>query len=209
MKTHIFKTAEMTPEYIEMAAQAIGEGAVAVFPTDTVYGIGTAAFDEDAIGRIYRIKERPAGAALQILTGTVAQAREVTAWNQDAQKLADKFWPGALTMILKPSEKGLPLRRGFAGLGLRVPGNPFLVQLLSAMPCPAASTSANLHGQPTLTAEEDILNTFDGKTDFIFLGGTLSPVASSVLDLTAEPKLVREAAVSKAELEETLGRTIL
>lgn len=209
MKTHIFKTAEMTPEYIRLAADAVGAGAVAVFPTDTVYGIGAGAFNEASIARIYQIKERPSGAALQILTGTAAQAQEVTAWTEDAQKLADAYWPGALTLILKPSAKGVPLLRGFAGLGMRVPGNNFLVELLSAMPCPLAGTSANLHGQPTLTTEEDILNAFDGKTDFIFLGGTLSPVASSVLDLTAEPKLVREAAVSRAELENTLGRTIL
>jgi len=76
-RTHIFKTMEMTDEYLEMAARAVDGGAVAVVPTDTVYGIGTGAFCEPSIEKIYRIKERPAGSPLQILTGTLAQAREV------------------------------------------------------------------------------------------------------------------------------------
>lgn len=209
MKTRIFNVSSLTKEEIAACAKAVGGGAVAVFPTDTVYGIGTNAFNESSIQYIYHVKERPASSALQILTGTARQARAVTQWTPDAQKLADAFWPGALTVILPPSKEGQPLRRGFAGLGLRVPGNAFLVDLLSAMPAPMASTSANIHGQPVLTEEKDIVRTFDGKADFIFLGGTLSPVASSVLDLTSAPKLIREAAVSRAELEAVLGRPIL
>lgn len=204
-RTHIFKTLEMTEEYLDMAAHAVDGGAVAVVPTDTVYGIGTGAFCEPSIGEIYRIKERPAGSPLQILTGTIAQAREVAVFSEAAEKLAAAYWPGALTAILPPAEKGRPLTRGFAGLGLRVPGNAFLVSLLARMKAPLACTSANLHGQPVLTDEQTILETFDGKVDFIFLGGTLSPTASSVVDLTAEPLLLREGGVPRAELEKTLG----
>lgn len=209
MKTQIFKISQMTGDLLSQAAQAVTAGAVAVFPTDTVYGIGTNAFNESSIFRIYDIKNRPPVSALQILTGTIPQAKEVVQWGDKAQKLAEAFWPGALTIILPPSAKGEPLRRGFAALGLRVPGNEFLVKLLSLMGAPMASTSANLHGQPTLTKEEDLLNTFDGKTDFIFLGGTLSPVASSVITLAEEkPRLLREAAVSRARLEQVLGEKV-
>lgn len=209
MKTRIFNISDITPAQLSTAAKAIAAGAVAVFPTDTVYGIGTQAFNEGAIQTIYQLKNRPAASALQILTGTVEQVRMVAVWPQSAQLLAEKFWPGALTLILPASEKGRPLLRGFAGLGLRVPGNAFLVRLLCAMGAPMASTSANLHGQPVLTQEKDILETFDGKVDFIFLSGTLSPVASSVLDLTGKPLLLREEAVSRADLEAVLGGTIL
>lgn len=204
-RTHIFKTLEMTDEYLDVAARAIDAGAVAVVPTDTVYGLGTGAFCEPGIAEIYRIKERPANSPLQILTGTVGQAREVAAFSQAAGKLAEAYWPGALTAVLPPTEKGKPLTRGFAGLGVRVPGNAFLVSLLARMNAPMACTSANLHGQPVLTDEQTILETFDGKVDFIFLGGTLAPMASSVVDLTAEPVLLREGGVPRAELEKTLG----
>lgn len=209
MKTRIFNVSEMTSPQIAAAAADIGNGAVAVFPTDTVYGIGTNAFNESSIQSIYRLKERPAGAALQILTGTAEQAQAVVQWTSAAQKLAAAFWPGALTLILPASPQGRPLLRGFAGLGLRVPGNTFLTELLSSMPAPMASTSANLHGQPVLTDETGLTETFDGKADYIFLGGTLSPVASSVLDLTQRPRLLREGAVPRAALQAVLGCEIL
>lgn len=205
-RTLIFKTFEMTPEYVQMAAGAIDKGAVAVLPTDTVYGIGTGAFCEKSIAAIYRLKERPAASPLQILTGTVEQARRVADFSPEADQLARAFWPGGLTAILPPSPAGQPLARGFAGLGIRVPGYPFLTDLLCRMEAPLACTSANLHGQPVLTDEETILKTFDGKVDFIFLGGTLSPTASSVVDLTKKPPvLLREGSLSRHLLEQTLG----
>lgn len=208
-RTLIFKTFEMTPEYIQMAAGAIGQGAVAVLPTDTVYGIGTGAFCEPPIAEIYRLKERPTNSPLQILTGCTEQARRVAAFSAEAEKLAAAYWPGALTAVLPPTEQGKPLTRGFAGLGIRVPGNEFLVDLLSNMQTPLACTSANLHGQPVLTDEQTILQTFDGKVDFIFLGGTLSPTASSVVDLTGkEPVLLREGAISRTALEQILGKRL-
>ena len=205
-KTLIFKTEEMTPEYMLRAAQALEKGALAVLPTDTVYGIGTGAFCETAIAEIYRIKERPATSPLQILTGSLRQAHQVARFSPAAEKLAQAYWPGALTAIVPPSDKGKPLARGFAGLGIRVPGNTFLVKLLSLMQAPMACTSANLHGQPVLTDEKSILETFTGKVDYIFLGGTLSPTASSVVDLTGEtPVLLREGGIARAALEQTMG----
>lgn len=205
IKTRIFNVSDVTPETVSLAAREIEDGAVAVVPTDTVYGIGTGAFCEASIERIYKIKERPATSPLQILTGSLEQARKTATFTPGAERLAQAFWPGGLTMILPPSEKGRALTRGFAGLGLRVPGNAFLVALLSAMEAPLACTSANLHGQPVLTDEAEVLKTFDGKVDFIFLGGSLSPTASSVTDLTAEPILLREGSVSRAELERVWG----
>lgn len=209
MKTRIFNTADTTPALLDEAARALTAGAVAVFPTDTVYGIGANAFNEASISRIYEAKNRPPASALQILTGTAAQAKAVARWTDGAQKLADAFWPGALTVILPASPQGEPLLRGFDALGLRVPGSAFLTDLLSRMGAPLASTSANLHGLPALTREEEILETFDSKVDFIFLGGTLSPVASSVISLAGpSPRLLREGAVSRARLEAALGAKI-
>ena len=108
-------------------------------------------------------------------------------------------------MILSPSPEGRTLARGFTGIGLRVPNCTFLSALLYAMPLPLACTSANLHGQPVLTEETDVLETFDGKADYIFLDGILNPVASSVVDLTGEPVLLREGDISRAELERVWG----
>ncbi len=208
-QTRIFKVSELTEKTLLEAAQDISRGAVAVVPTDTVYGMGTGAFCEESIVRIYQIKNRPATSALQILIPSLAAAKQVAQFTPQAEKLAAACWPGGLTAILPAIQAGQPLLRGFKGLGLRVPGNPFLVSLLEKMTVPMACTSANLHGQPTLTEEKTLLGTFDGKADYIFLGGTLSPTASSVVDLTGAPRLLREGGISRARLEELLGENFV
>lgn len=209
MKSRVFPINKMTPQQLAQAAALIDGGAVVVYPTDTVYGIGANAFDEKAIERIYEIKQRPASAALQILVGTTAQARQIVQWSEDAEKLAQAFWPGALTMILRPNEKGTPLRRGFEGLGLRVPAYAALARLLEKLQNPLASTSANLHGRPVFTNERELEEFFDGKADLILTGGTLGASASSVIDLTGpQPRLLREQALSREQLEKILAKPI-
>lgn len=203
--SRIFRIDGLTETQLLQTAAQIDEGAVAAFATDTVYGIGTQAFDEDAIARIYQIKGRPSQMPMQILLGSIACAQEITAWGEEADKLARAFWPGGLTMILPANAKGRPLLRSFSGLGLRVPAHPFLRDLLNRMKNPLASTSANLHGSPVITREEDLLQFLETKADIILLGGDLSCVASSVVDLTSVPKLLREGAVSRLALEKTLG----
>lgn len=188
----------------EMAAQ-IEAGAVVAFPTDTVYGIGTNAFNEGSISRIYHIKNRPTKAALQILVSSKEQAQEITRWSEEADKLSAAFWPGGLTLILPANEKGQPLLRGFAGLGLRVPAYEPLTKILQQMKVPLASTSANIHGDPVITQEEKILEFCQGKADIVLLGGNLSSCSSSVVELTSSVKILREGTVSKAALENILG----
>ena len=205
IQTRVFKVSDLQTDEIIRLARAVEHGAVAVLPTDTVDGIGTGAYQEESIHSIYALKKRPATSPLQLLAGNSAQVRQAAIFGPQAEKLATCFWPGALTMILPPAPAGKSLARGFAGLGFRVPGNPFLVQFLQAMSVPMACTSANLHGQAVITDEKILLDTFDGKVDYIFLSGTLSPQASSVVDLMADPLLLREGAISRATLEQTLG----
>lgn len=203
--TRIFDIHTLTHAQKSEIARAMSEGAVVVFPTDTVYGIGTGAFCEDATQQIYRLKNRPATQPLQILTSSVEQAQRVAVLNEPARKLAKAYWPGALTLILPPSQEGKNLTRGFAGLGLRVPNYPPLTDILAQMVMPISSTSANLHGQPVLTDEKEVLSAFAQKVDIIIKGGLLSPTASSVVDLTGKnPVLLREGALSKTDLEHIL-----
>ena len=203
--SRIFRIDGLSETQLSQVSAQIDEGAVAAFATDTVYGIGAQAFAEESIARIYQIKGRPAQVPLQILIGSVAQAKEIVEWGENADKLARAFWPGGLTLVLPANEKGSPLLRSFTGLGLRLPAHPSLVRLLLRMKNPLASTSANLHGSPVITREEDLLQFLETKADIILLGGTLSSVASSVVDLTACPRILREGAVSRLALEKTLG----
>lgn len=208
MTARIFNAAQMNAKDIYGVAGALSRGAVAVFPTDTVYGIGTGAFCQEAVDEIYRIKRRPKTQPLQILTDTVAHAREVGIFSAAARRLARAFWPGALTLIVPPTEKGQALTCGAAGVGIRVPAHPLLLNILHFLPMPLASTSANLHGQPVLTEEKTLAGIFGKKTAIIIRGGTLSPVASSVVDLTQEdnPRLLREGSICREALEHVLKR---
>ena len=191
-------------------AWALDNGAVAVFATDTVYGIGTGAFCETSVQKIYTIKQRPLTQPLQILVADVAQAQAVAQFSPQATALAQAYWPGGLTLILPPTDAGQMLLRGATGLGIRVPAYGPLRQILAQMHMPVCSTSANLHGQPVLTDEKDVLNTFDGKVDYILLGGTLSPIASTVLDVTVTPaRFLREGNILKQDLARVYGAPII
>lgn len=204
--TQIFNAACMTPQDIAHVARALDGGAVVIFPTDTVYGIGGGACCQGAIEKIYRLKQRPATQPLQILISNFQQAQKIAIFSQGAQRLARKFWPGALTLIVPPSKEGIALARGAKGLGLRVPACATLLKILQNMKGPLYSTSANLHGQPVLTKEEGLENLWGKEIDIIIKGGTLSPVASSVVDMTdgSSPRLLREGSISRGQLSEVL-----
>ena len=205
MKTQILKDKANAT----VLARALEQGAVAVFATDTVYGVGTGAFCETAVQKIYTIKQRPVAQPLQILVGSVEQAQQIAQFSPAALRVAHKYWPGGLTLIVPPTQEGKPLLRGAKGLGLRVPAYEPLCRVLSQMRMPLCSTSANVHGQPVLTDETSVLDTFDGQVDYILLGGTLSPTASSVLDVTVNPaRLLREGSILKQDLQQVWGEPI-
>lgn len=210
MTARIFDAQTMTDAQVKEVAHALDNGAVAVFPTDTVYGIGCSALCPQAVEKIYTLKERPSTQPLQILVGSVQTAAKVAEFSQEAQQLAREFWPGALTIILPPTAQGRPLTRGAKGIGLRVPDYTILLKILQNMEGPLCSTSANLHGSPVLTEEKSLQKLFGARVDIIIKGGTLSPVASSVVDLTDEkkPRLLREGSVTQAQLARTIGRDL-
>ncbi len=208
--TTILKADTLTDTQTADLARALDNGAIAVFATDTVYGIGAGAFCETAVQKIYTIKKRPATQPLQILTADVAQAGRIARFSPPTERVAQVYWPGGLTLILPPTQEGKTLLRGAAGLGIRVPAYEPLRRVLAQMRGPLCSTSANLHGQPVLTDESSVLRTFDGLVDFVLLDGTLSPTASSVLDVTVTPaRLLREGSILKQDLVRVYGAPIL
>lgn len=207
--TTIFNAATLTPAQTADLARALDRGALAVFATDTVYGIGTGAFCETSVQKIYTIKKRPATQPLQILVGSVTQAQRIAQFSPQATQVAKTYWPGGLTLILPPTDSGKAFLRGGSGLGIRVPAYEPLRQILAQMQRPLCSTSANLHGQPVLTREQEVLDTFNGQVDYIIVGGTLSPTASSVLDVTVQPaRLLREGCILKKDLARIYGAPI-
>ena len=195
---------------IEAAATAALDGAVIVFPTDTVYGIGTRPDDPAATGRLFEAKARPRHLEFPVLVPSVAAAREIASFDGRAEALALRFWAGPLTIVLRRTEaaRGWDLGGHPETIGVRMPHHPLTLALL-ARTGPIAVSSANRSGEPTPATCEELREAF-GETVAVYLcaDDPLGQVASSVVDVTGdEPRMLRTGAVSEDDVREALRRT--
>lgn len=195
---------------VDLAAAAALGGAPIVFPTDTVYGIGTRPDDPAATARLFEAKARRRDLELPVLVPTVRSARTIAAFDPRAEALALAFWAGALTIVLPRTDasRGWDLGGDPGTIGVRMPHHPLTLALL-ARTGPLAVTSANRSGEPTPSTCEELRSVF-GETVAIYLcaEGPLGRVASSVVDLSGgEPRMLRAGAVSEDDVLEALRRT--
>lgn len=198
---------ELTPEIrpqIEAAADILRRGGLAAYPTDTVYGIGARADDAAAIRRVFELKDRPLDQALPLLIGDLSQLTMVArAISPLAERLIAHFWPGALTLVLLKNQT-LPdaVTGGGDTVAVRLPGHPVPRALATALGVPVVGTSANLTGMPSALTAGEVEDQLGDRVDIIIDGGhVIGGVESTVLDLTgAMPRILREGAVSRAEL---------
>jgi L-threonylcarbamoyladenylate synthase len=182
-------------------------GAVAIFPTETVYGIGTSVFSPSGIQRIYRLKGRRGRKPLALLVPSLAAAGPlVETVPPEAERLAKKFWPGPLTLIFKASPLGRLVTGGLATIGVRIPDHPIALALLKKAGIPFATTSVNRSGEKPAVTGAACSRLFGSKVDWLIDGGSCRvKTASSVVDLSHYPFMVlREGAISKKVLEKTL-----
>jgi L-threonylcarbamoyladenylate synthase len=186
------------------AVQALQEGQVIVYPTDTVYGLGCRMDDERAVRRVYRIKNRPLTDPLPLLLAEPEQvdecAREVP---ELARRLITRWWPGPLTVVLRRSPRvPLVVTGGTDTVALRVPNHPVPRALVRAVGVPLVGTSANSHGMPApVTAQLAVFDVGD-QVDLVLDGGR-TPLGreSTIVDLTGPlPRVIREGAIPAAEL---------
>lgn len=181
-------------------------GGVIVFPTDTVYGLGADAFNPRAVQRVYEVKRRAADLPLPLLLGNVSQVCTVAeAISGFAQFMAERFWPGGLTIVL-PKRASLPSYLGMgATVAVRVPKHPVSLALISRLGRPLVGTSANISGQPSVLTAGEARQQLGREVDLIIDGGKCpGGRESTVVDGTGEvPVVVRhgiiaEHAISKA-----------
>ncbi len=175
-----------------------------IFPTETVYGIGTSVFSLSGIRRIYDLKGRHGRKPLALLVHSLAAATPlVEIIPPEAKRLAEKFWPGPLTLILKASSLGRLVTGGLATIGVRIPNHPVALSILKATGIPLATSSVNRSGQKPAVSGKDAAKLFGGKVDFLIDGGTCRvKTASSVIDLSHYPfTVIREGAIPKKMLE--------
>ncbi len=127
------------------AAELIRQGKLAAFPTETVYGLGANALDPAAVAKIFEIKGRPATSPLIVHVSSIDMAREIVSeWTAEAEELAQRYWPGPLTMVLPKSAK-IPdiVTAGLPTVGVRMPNHPLALELIEAAGVPIAAPSAN------------------------------------------------------------------
>lgn len=205
--THLVTTTRTTSP-IEAAAQ-LRRGGLVAFPTETVYGLGADAFQPQAVRRIFEAKGRPADNPLIVHLSRPEQFGQVAARvPPSAQRLADVFLPGPLTLVL-PRHPDLPslITAGLETVGVRVPRLPLAQSFLEACDTPVPAPSANRSGRPSPTTWTAVDDDLGGRIDCILQGGrTEAGVESTVVDCASEPVTVlRPGAVSVEALREVLG----
>jgi len=185
---------------VGQAAEILRQGGLVAFPTETVYGLGVNAQDAEAVARVYQVKGRPSDNPL-IWHGNSLGAFEnvVSEIAVAAQKLADIFWPGPLTLVL-PRPSGQTL-------AIRVPSHPVTRAIIAASGCLIAAPSANISGRPSPTKAKHVMEDLDGAIEMIIDGGSAqNGLESTVVDLhTGKPRLLRPGAVTLEMLQDVLG----
>jgi L-threonylcarbamoyladenylate synthase len=200
------------PEAIVAAVARLGLGEPIAFPTETVYGLGADAFDEDAVARIFALKGRPSTNPLIVHVSGAEMADElVEEWTPEAQLLTDMFWPGALTLVLNKSDR-VPdiVTAGGPTVAVRCPEHPLALGLIEAYGKPIVGPSANPSGRISPTTAEHVEIGFEGQDLLILDGGSCrAGIESTVVDLTTdEPRVLRPGVITVAQIARVLGKTV-
>jgi L-threonylcarbamoyladenylate synthase len=198
-------------EKIKKAAEIIKSGGVVAFPTETVYGLGANAYDEQAVKKIFELKGRPQDNPLIVHISKKQDvyivAREVP---EKAKVLIREFWPGPLTLVL-PKNPSIPdiVTAGLDTVAVRMPDHPIALKLIRLSGVPIAAPSANISGKPSATQPEHIKKYF-GEKVFLIEGKVKIGIESTVLDLTEDvPKILRPGAITKEMIERKIGKVEL
>jgi L-threonylcarbamoyladenylate synthase len=193
---------------ITKCASIVKNGGVIVFPTDTLYGIGCDPYDEKAVDKIFKIKNRDKINPLPILASSVVDIERIVLLSRTAKKLAQIYWPGALTIIVPLIDKKISdnLRAGKMSVGVRVPNNVCVLSLLKDCKY-LTGTSANKSGEPGCKSFSEVLSSSLRGFDAILDGGEVEEgVQSTIVDLTGQrPRVIREGAIVSQAIYATIG----
>ena len=199
----------VSPEAIAEAARIINEGGLVGMPTETVYGLGADALNEEAVLSIFAAKERPADNPLIVHVSSLEEipplVREIP---ENAKRLMEAFWPGPMTLILPKSERiSSAVSAGLDTVGIRMPSSDAARALIRASGTPIAAPSANRSGKPSPTTAQHVFEDMDGRIPMILDGGECEVgVESSVIDATGEtPIILRPGGITPEMVESVLG----
>ena len=211
MTTELIKISGLMENFNDFirAGDLLREGEVVAIPTETVYGLAANAFDPDAIKKIFKAKGRPQDNPLIVHISDFSDLEKLTSEiPEKAVTLAENFWPGALTMILKKSDK-VPdeVTAGLSTVAVRFPSHKYARAIITAAGVPLAAPSANLSGKPSPTSAEHVFRDMKERIPMIIDGGDCEiGLESTVIDLTGDvPMLLRPGGVTLKQLRDVLG----
>ena len=197
----------------EIAAEIIKNGGLVAIPTETVYGLGANGLDPDAVAKIFLAKGRPQDNPLIL---HVSETKEIENFchsiPESAYRLAEKFWPGPLTMVL-PARDTVPkcTTAGLPTVAVRCPDNAVTREIIRLSGCPIAAPSANISGKPSTTTAEHVIHDHNSKIEAVVDGGPCRVgLESTIVDLTdGRPRLLRPGGITPEQLTEVLGDLVV
>lgn len=208
METQLLKN---TTEDIQKAGRILADGGLVAIPTETVYGLAADALSGEAVAKIFAAKGRPMDNPLIVHIADFADIEKfdlVSEIPASAYKLAEKFWPGPLTMIMKKGE-AIPdeVSAGLSTVAIRFPSHIVAQKIIKAVGTPIAAPSANLSGSPSPTTAQHVMNDMDGKIEAVLDGGVCEVgLESTVITLATDvPRVLRPGGITAEQLREVLG----
>ena len=200
-------------EGIKAAAEILKADGIVAMPTETVYGLAASAYSNKAISKVFAAKGRPQDNPLIVHISDMDMLREVVSeFSYAAKALAEKFWPGPLTMVLPKGAKVCDsVSRGLSTVAVRMPENEVARELIRASGLPLAAPSANLSGSPSPTTANHVITDLDGRIDAVIMSGDCTVgVESTVVSLCVDPpRLLRPGFITAEQLREVLPSLVI
>lgn len=197
---------------LDNCIEVLRNGGIVIFPTETVYGIGTNAYCEKSVEKIYEIKERPEEKPLSILVSNVNEISKYAIINNSMEEqIIKNFMPGPITIILeKRPEVFNYITSGKNTIGIRIPDNKIVLKILEALKLPIVAPSANISGHPSGIELNEILPDFENKIDICIDGGKseLSESSTIVQVVDNEIKVLRQGKILKQDIENILNKKL-
>ena len=200
------ETQRLTKKDSAQIVEILNRGGVVAFPTDTVYGLAVRYDLKEAILKMKEAKQRPETKPFPMMVSSKAQIERVSVTDARSQKLIDQWMPGALTLVFKKRpEIDELVTNGFPTIGIRMPDDDFVLEIINRVGVPLLVPSANLSGQPSCTTSEEVLKQLDGRIDAVVLGESGASTASTVCDTTGdELKILRQGPIKLEDLKASI-----
>jgi L-threonylcarbamoyladenylate synthase len=203
------ETLRLEKHQLEKVAEILDREGVVAFPTDTVYGLAVRCDSPKAIQRMKEAKQRPESKPFPMMVHSLAQIEAVASLDERDRRLIRRWMPGALTMIFaKKPEVPDVVTNGFDTIGIRMPDDPWILELISKLNCALLVPSANLSGEPTACDSDEVLRQLDGRIDAVIQGKSGAQIASTIIDTREETiKIIRQGKLTLDEILTSLNES--